>query len=107
MAQFADDTSVYLQYDEISLNTFVQTMQCVEAQMGLQVSYEKTTVYRVGSIRNSEARLYTQSDLTWSNNPIDTLGVKINCDGITPCEQNYVDIMRKLQSVCQNWYNRL
>ena len=106
LAQFADDTSAYLKYEALCVNAFVSTLQKVESQLGLKVSYEKTTIYRVGSLRNSEAQLYTQNNLQWSNGPIETLGVVINCDGTTDCKENLAKIMLKLSAVCENWYNR-
>ena len=106
LAQFADDTSAYLKYEELCINAFVQTLYDVERQLGLKISYEKTTVYRVGSLRDSNATLYTQANLKWSSGPIESLGVKINCAGITECKENFEEILLKLQAVCENWYNR-
>ena len=106
LAQFADDTSAYLQYTNICLNAFLNTLSRVENTMGLKVSYEKTTVYRMGSLKNSNATLYTQKRIQWSDGPIEVLGVKINCDGVSPCRENFTDIMQKVETVCQNWYNR-
>ena len=45
LAQFADDTSVYLQYELLCINAFLQTLENVEMQLGLKISYEKTTIY--------------------------------------------------------------
>ena len=77
LGQFADDTSAYLEYSNLCVNSFLETMSRVEAQIGLKISYDKTTIYRIGSIKESNARLYTTKELKWSDGPIETLGVKI------------------------------
>ena len=82
-----------------------RTLTQVETKLGLKVSHEKTTVYRVGSLQNSNAKLVTQKQFKWSNQPIELLRVKINCDG-SQCEQNFVEIVQKMRNVCENWYNR-
>ena len=49
ISQFADDTTLFLEYDEISLEEVVHTLTKIEANTGLKVSYDKTILYRVGS----------------------------------------------------------
>ena len=107
LSQFADDTAIFLTYNKlgIGLEAFVKTMQHIEAQMGLKVSYEKTTIYHVGSLCNTEAKLITQRIMKWSNDPIELLGVQIACDGGT-VEQNFLDVLEKVRNTCDNWFNR-
>ena len=105
LSQFADDTAAYLSYERITLDNFINTLTLVEAQLGLQVSYEKTTIYRVGSLYKSNAKLFTQNDFVWSDDPISLLGVKIPCNGVTSNE-NLQGVMRKLHQVCDKWINR-
>ena len=83
LSQFADDTAAFLNFDKISVSEFSDTMSLVERQMGLKVSYEKTTIYHIGSLCDSNAELYTQKEYKWSNDPIDMLGMSIPCDGTT------------------------
>ena len=80
LSQFADDTTAFLSYDKITLDAFGDTMRLVEANIGLKVSMEKSVLYRVGSLANSNARMYTTFDVSWSSGPIDMLGTFINCD---------------------------
>ena len=104
LSQFADDTAAFIKYEKLVLDTFIDTLQHIEKQMGLKVSYEKTTLYRIGSLRESLAELITQKNFQWSSGPIDILGVKINCDG-TNHNENFAEIMQKV-SVCKTWINR-
>ena len=52
-------------------------------------------------MRNSQAKLYTQKDLKWSNGPTETLGVKIDCDGTSQCQENFNEIMKKVEVTCR------
>ena len=105
LSQFADDTAAFLKYEQLCVNAFGTVLQCVEAQMGLKVSYEKTTMYRIGSLKDTNAILYTAKDFAWSNSSIETLGVKLKCDG-TLDETNYEDILVKVENTCKSWANR-
>ena len=67
LSQFADDTAAFLSFDRLTIENFANALECVEANMGLKVSYEKTTLYRVGSLQNSEAEFYTQQSMKWSS----------------------------------------
>ena len=105
LSQFADDTAAYLSYELLSLENFTNTLTQVEAHLGLQVSYEKTNIYRIGSLYKSNAKLFTQNDFIWSDDPISLLGVKIPCNNAV-CEDNLTKIMKKLHKTCDNWFNR-
>ena len=105
LSQFADDTTVFLSYELLTVEMFIQVLSHVEDEMGLKVSYEKTTMYRVGSLCNSNAEMFTQKNFKWSSGPIELLGVKINCN-TTVNNDNFTDIMLKVNSTCGNWANR-
>ena len=105
LSQFADDTAAFLMYDQTTVEGFINVLASVEEQMGLKVSYDKTTLYRVGSLYNTDAKLYTSKDFVWSSNPIETLGVSIPCNGDT-CNKNVTKIMGKIKNTCKSWFNR-
>ena len=104
LSQFADDTGAFLSYDPITISAFTDTLQNVETLVGLKVSYNKTTMYRVGSIKNSDVRIYTTKEYKWDNGPMETLGMLISCTG-EQVEANFEQIMQKVHSVCRTWYN--
>ena len=105
LSQFADDTSLYLTYDRSTLEATFEILQKVEAQLGLKISYDKTKVYRVGSLTGANARMYTAKEVAWVNEPIHTLGVSINCDG-SESDENFQSIVHKLHKVVGKWHNR-
>ena len=95
----------FLKFERICIESFGKVLHIVEAQLGLKVSCEKTMLYRIGSLYRSNATLYTRQGFVWSNASLDTLGVKLNCDGSMNSE-NYDMVIVKLKSVCDTWYNR-
>ena len=74
LSQFADDTILYLNYDFGELNVVIQTLIYIEGQTGLKISYDKTTLYQIGSIHKTNAKLVTIHDLAWSDSDIQLLG---------------------------------
>ena len=105
LGQFADDTAAYLKYDKVVLDSFTSCLVHTEANTGLKVSYDKTTIYQVGSLYNTNAKLITQKEYKWSNDQIDTLGVLIPCDG-SRYEVNFNTVIEKVRKVTDNWVNR-
>ena len=69
LSQFADDTALYLTYDALCLENVIQTLSHIETNTGLTVSYDKTLIYRIGSLANSDAKLYTSKNFHWTNEP--------------------------------------
>ena len=77
LSQFADDTALYLSYDTVTLHEAIKTLTIIEKNTGLMINYDKTLIYRIGSIANSGAKIYTQKNLVWTNNLFELLGVTI------------------------------
>ena len=105
LSQFADDTSAFMSFDPLTINGFCDVLQQLEDELGLKVSYDKTSLYRVGSLKNSDARCYTQQPLRWTNENITTLGVTFDQED-NACHTNIDKIMVKIKNVCDNWQNR-
>ena len=105
ISQFADDTLIYIKYEKISLAATIETLAYIETNTGLKISYEKSVVYRIGSIRDSDAQLYTQKQLQWSSGDIDTLGVTIR-NAITQTTEVYNQCIWKMEAVADQWYYR-
>ena len=105
ISQFADDTALFLSFSEECLNAVIQTLMYIEHHTGLTVSYEKTCVYRVGSMRDSNAKIYTLKPLQWSDGDIEILGTTIKNDIVQTTKDFDKDIM-KMHTVADMWHNR-
>ena len=80
ISQFADDTVLYSLFESNSLNGIIDTFSEFEQNSGLKVNYDKTIIYRIGSLKNSNARLYTVREFKWTCEDIEILGTTLTYD---------------------------
>ena len=106
LSQFADDTALFLEYDEIVINAVIDELEFVETNTGLRISYEKTTVYRIGSAKDSIASMVTKKPLTWSDGDIELLGMRISNCATKQSNEGYDKSIKKMEQVCKSWANR-
>ena len=102
--QFADDMDIFSLASEKSIKAIYEELDKFRLQSGFTVSYEKTTLYRIGSLRHSDAQMYDLTQFSWSNKDITVLGVTITHEDII--SKNYVDFLPKIRNILQAWYNR-
>ena len=105
ISQFADDTDLYLPYDQKIINRVLDILSDVETHLGLLVSYEKTTLYRIGSIANTDAKCYTNRKVRWESDTINTLGIDLYTTQ-SQLEKNFETVMIKLTTISHIWYYR-
>ena len=67
----------------------------IENNTGLKVNYEKTSLNRIGSLRDSDAELYTQKNFKWTSYPTNVLSVNIDHDVLAGAQNNYREILDK------------
>ena len=102
--QFADDLDIFSLCTEKSISAIYQELEFFRLQSGFTVSYEKTTLYRIGSLRHSDAQMYNMAQFAWSNKDINVLGVTISHEDII--EKNYLGIINKVKTTLNAWHNR-
>ena len=105
ISQFADDTMLFLKYDRISLNATLEVLQYIEINTGLKISYEKSTVYKIGNCRDTDAKFYTQKQLQWSSGDIETLGISI-ANAAQQSGVTYCDTIQKMCDILTTWWAR-
>ena len=105
LSQFADDTALYLSYDKITLESTITTLATIEANTGLRVNYDKTLIYRIGSLAGSDAKIYTTKEFKWTNHPFTLLGLTISNDEAQA--GNYESLVDKICEVTNVWSKRL
>ena len=106
LGQFADDMDMYLMCEECSLEQVFQTLERFKALSGFTVNYDKTLIYRIGSLKNSQASLYTNKTVVWTNGPIKVLGVYVDHD-INECIRlNYNSTIIKVEAILKRWSAR-
>ena len=105
LSQYADDMNVASEYEENSISNIFKCLDWFRGNSGFSLSYEKTTMYRMGSIHNTEAKYYTEAGVVWSNEPINVLGVRIGVED-NILELNYDNLVKKTRDTLNAWENR-
>ena len=108
LGQYADDIDLYLLGHNDTLNATLNTFEHFEKNSGLKINYDKTTVYRLGALCRSNAKMYTKQKLKWMRNtePINILGVHICRDTMQLMKVNYKPVILKCQAILNNWQKR-
>ncbi len=103
LTQYADDTNLFTLYNAQSLNSIIYTFNEIQKHTGLKINYEKTSIYRIGSIRHSNAKLYTVKPFKWETDPISLLGVDVTHDFNDLVQRNYTQVFNKLDNIAKLW----
>ena len=89
---------------EKSIQAIYEELDRFKYQSGFTVSYDKTTLYRIGSLRHSSAQLYNLDQFSWSNEDITVLGATIAQEDLI--EKNYTGIVEKNKQTLNSWAHR-
>ena len=95
---------LYLPFEKTVLTRVIEILDDTEINLGLKISYDKTILYRIGSLANSDAKIFTQRNIKWSNEAINTLGVDLYLYQNLP--KNFEKVILKMQTVMNMWYYR-
>lgn len=106
LSQFADDMNLFLTFEKETLMEVEDTFDAFEEATGMKVNYDKTRVYRIGSLKNSNAQLYTRKPLSWTNDPLLILGVYVDHNMDNMFELNYAPLISRVRARCDLWSRR-
>ena len=97
---------IIVKYKKEIWEELVKEISLFEQNTGMKVNYEKTTVYRIGSIRNLNTKFYSAKKITWSNGPMNILGVQVSGDTQQMATLNLDPPLRKAESILKMWRMR-
>ena len=103
---FADDLGIVLDHDQASWNETMQELLSFQNCTGMRINYEKTVIYRLGSLRKTNAKFYTVHKMHWSDKPINMLGITLADNHDEIVRLNYEPLIRKAESILNLWLNR-
>ena len=103
LGQYADDADVYLLNDQKSLDSVFLCLQRFKQMSGFSVNYDKTSIYRIGSLKHSNRQLQTQKLVLWTNEPINVPGVWIAHNQDQSLNLNYALIFDQMCGILQSW----
>ena len=106
ISQYADDANIWSLYEKESLNQIIYELEQFYASTGLRVNYDKSIMYRAGSLQDTEERMYLDKKFRWSNDKIDTLGMIIGIDDSDLESLNYETILKKANNIVTSWAQR-
>ena len=106
IVQFADDTNLFLLFEEKTIQATTNTLTVFERNSGLKLNYEKSNVFRIGALKDTDVKIYTTKQLAWTNDLIKVLGVNISHDKQIQIESNYEHMLDKIQTIFKAWQNR-
>ena len=106
LGQFADDMDIYQLFKQESLQNTMKILHSFQKESGFTVNYDKTQIYRIGSLCNSDAKLFTFPNVKWTNDKIKVLGVNICDNEDRMIKENYTETIEKMKNIFKCWYNR-
>ena len=107
ISQYTDDTNIWSIFEQESINKIVNELEIFYQNTGLCTNYEKSVIYKVGSVRLSTKRLYLSKKFKWSNSKIDILGLIIAIEDTVDMEKmNFNEILEKAISTLKMWSKR-
>ena len=106
LGQYADDADLYSLFDQESLNAILSNLKIFYQNFGFKVNYDKTSLMRIGSLKQSDAKLITEREVVWTNNPVNILGIYTGTDLESCMNQNYDPLIEKSRRILNSWKNR-
>ena len=103
---FADDLGLLLKYDQQAWEEVVYELSQFQSQSGMLINYDKTEIYRMGSIRNTNAKFYANKKLQWTNDPVKVLGVYVTPNQKRLIDLNIEPIIKRIKSTLSLWKQR-
>ena len=103
LSQFADDMDIFMKYDVDSFSAAMDTIKTFKEISGMKINLNKTSVYRIGSIRHSKAKFYTRYKVHWTSKPSNLLGINISHNLSRLSDLNYDTILKKASRIMSNW----
>ena len=97
LGQYADDMDAYMKPKQSCVKALFDVLDRFRTMTGCTVNYDKTSVYRVGSLRNTQAKCYTERKLFWTNDSINILGVWVGPANTQKC--NYEELISKANNI--------
>ena len=103
---YADDTQLVTLFMAESVKEIGITFDKFSRISGLTVNYEKSNILRIGSIKNSSAKIITKQPFTWTNDPVDILGITITANLNDMTLLNLTPVITKINNIIKVWSRR-
>ena len=82
----------------------IEALSVIEKTICLKGNYDKTKLYCIGSLANSNAKICMTKEFSWTNDSVDILGVTIGNQIQTITEANFKLVLNKIHNILHAWY---
>ena len=102
--QFADDSQTMSIFDLDSINATIKNFLDFGKVSGSTINYEKSAdIMRIGTIKNTDASLELNHNVSWTNGPIEVLGISLSPNTNETTIVNYSAVIEKINKTVQIW----
>ena len=106
LGQYPDDADIFQLKNQRLLDATFDVLERFKKSSGFTLNYDKTSIFRIGSAKNSKDILLTQKTVAWTNKPINVLGVVISNKDTDTEKLNFESIYTKMKAILINWSGR-
>ena len=106
ISQFADDTTIFMDGSESSLQQILNIFEVFGSLSGLKINMSKTKMVWIGKKKYSMEKLPCASSLNWSTNLFTLLGIDFDVNLQTIPAHNYSKALIKVNEVISAWKKR-
>ena len=102
--QFADDSQTMSIFDKDSINATIKNFLDFGKVSGSTINYEKSAdIMRIGPIKNSEVTFELDYNVSWTNGPIEVLGIILSPNIVETATVNYSKVLGKINKTIELW----
>ena len=106
ISQYADDTSIFLDGSDNSLNELLKELDFFAAISGLKVNFDKTQLVWIGAKKFDTSSIKTKWKLLWGKQTFKLLGINFNTDLTKMTKENYMPKIQTLEKQIKQWEKR-
>lgn len=106
LSQYADDTQIFLDGTEKSLQETLRVLDNFYLISGLKINIEKTKAIWIGSLSNSDQRVCRNYQLDWTQGPFKILGVIFTTEVFDIWDLNIAPIQNQVEHLLKQWSKR-
>ena len=106
LAQYADDLWIAMIHKKDAYLALFRILYAFHRFSGLKVNYNKTEILRIGSLRNTNAKYYSNLQLIWTDGPIKILGILCTGNVQEMRDLNFWSTLEKVENRLKIWNKR-
>ena len=103
LTQFTDDLSLFMDFSKDSWDATMLIFDKFQKNSGMRINYDKTTVYRLGSIHKTNARFYSKKKINWTSDPVNILGIWVSYNNDEVFKLNIDPLVKRAENVLNLW----